>query len=573
MQPSAADDEHAAFLNSSGANTPPPFSLDDDPDPGDVFARRGLLSDVEKKQPQRSSWWRFCWSCCGLGYLVAGCFYRRRSERRILGLVLKAALAFTVTLLVLTPFLAPSYLHPPAHYSRLAARCKAVYDEPDNTIDGTHGCANMFDEKVFISVSLYDKDGHLAAGEWGRSLLELVRLLGPSNVFVSIYENDSGRRGATALEHLRRLLPCRNAVVYDYDVPLDLFPNITLPDGTQHTKRLAYLAEMRNRALRPLDTLDAVNGIIFDRVLFLNDIAFRPLDAAQLLFSTNVVNIVGSRGGGRAQYLAACALDYKTPLVFYDRYAQRDAEGFSNGLPIFPIFSRAGQGLSRADMLAQTDAVRVQSCWGGMVAMDARYIQHRNTSLPTPDFQAVGHHVVDPVHPTGAAAPVRFRHEPEVFFDASECCLLLADVAEAARRVGVASVSGVAGVAGVADAADAAAVFVNPYVRVAYDSTTLHRLRIVQYWERLFVLPQALISYWTGLPMHNPYRQVRAGDAFVEEVWNSQAQSWSLETRTGRNGLFCGVREMQIIDERPRTEDKNWASVAIPLGQALDFPS
>ncbi|CAK7209732.1 hypothetical protein SCUCBS95973_000540 [Sporothrix curviconia] len=553
MQSSAADDEHAAFLSSSGANTPPPFSLDDDPDPADGFASRGLLSSAEKKQLRQPRCWQ---SCCGLGHLAARCFLRRRSKRRLLGLALKCVFGFAVALLVLTPFLAPSYLHPPEHYNRLAAKCEALYAGPEDSISRMHGCANAFDEKVFISVSLYDKNGHLAGGEWGNTLIELVRLLGPSNVFVSIYENDSGRRGATALEHLRRLLPCRNAVVYDDHVPLNLFPNITMPDGTQHTKRLAYLAEMRNRALRPLDTLAGVGGTVFDRILFLNDVSFRAMDAAQLLFSTNVVDPVAD---GRAQYLSACALDYKTPLFFYDLYAQRDAEGFSNGLPIFPIFSHAGQGVSRADMLAQKDAVRVRSCWGGMVAMDARYIQHRNTSLPTASFQAIGHHVVDPVRPTGVSAPVRFRYEPEVFYDACECCLLQADIAQAARVAGA--------------PASHTGVFVNPYIRVAYDATTLRRVRLAQRWERLLALPQAVISYWARLPTHNPHRQVREGDAFVEEVWSSRAKSWSLETRTGRNGMFCGVREMQVIDERPRTQDKNWANVAIPPGQALDFPN
>ncbi|CAK7270330.1 hypothetical protein SEPCBS57363_004045 [Sporothrix epigloea] len=453
------------------------------------------------------------------------------------------------------PDTSPSYHHPPAHYNRLAARCETLYNGPEESIERIHGCANLFDEKVFISVSLYDKDGHLAGGEWGESLIELVRLLGPSNVFVSIYENDSNRRSATALDHLRRLLPCRNVVVYDDHVSLDPFPRVTMPDGTQRIKRLAYLAEMRNRALRPLNTLDGVGGTVFDRVLFLNDVAFRPMDAAQLLFSTNVVD----PEDGRAEYLSACALDYKTPFLFYDLYAQRDAEGFSSGLPIFPFFSDAGQGLSRADMLAQKDAVRVQSCWGGMVATDARYIQHRNSSLLNPDFQEISRHVVDPVHPIGVSAPLRFRYEPEIFFDACECCLLLADISRAASVARV--------------PASRTGVFVNPYVRVAYDKTTLRRLRIVQRWETLFAMPQALFSRLANLPTHNPHRQVREGDTFVEEVWNAQANSWSLETRRGRNGLFCGVREMQVMDEQPRTEDKNWVNVAIPPNQSLDFPS
>lgn len=123
-------------------------------------------------------------------------------------------------------------------------------------------------------------------------------------------------------------------------------------------------------------------------------------------------------------YLSVCALDYRYPFLFYDLYAQRDAEGYSNGLPFFLIFSKAGQGFSRSDMLHQKDAVRVKACWRGMVAMRARDLQNHERKLPRPDFQQLGAHVINPSNPQKVAAPVRFRYEPEVFFDACECCLL-----------------------------------------------------------------------------------------------------------------------------------------------------
>ncbi|CAK7268112.1 hypothetical protein SEPCBS119000_002895 [Sporothrix epigloea] len=546
MRPAVADGNHNSILTSSRSDAPSPYSLDDGLGPEDVDASHSLLSKTVEPRLHKLSCWR---KLCGVGVILARHCIRRRPRRRLCSLSFKIILSCAVALLVLTPFLAPSYLHPPAHYTRLADRCEARYNGPEDSIERIYGCANLFDEKVFISISLYDQDGHLAAGDWGESLVELVRLLGPSNVFVSIYEHDSSRRSATALEHLRRLLPCRHAVVYNDHVPLNLFTNVTLPDGTQRIKHRAYLAEMRNRALRPLDALDGVGGTVFDRVLFLDGVAFQPMDAAQLLFSTNVLD----PANGRAQYLSACALEYKTLFSFGDLHAQRDAEGFSNGFPIFPFFSRASQGLSRADMLAQKDAVRVQSCWSGMMATDARFIQHRNASLPTPDFQQVGRHVVDPVQPAGVSAPVRFRYEPEAFFDASECCLLLADISQAASVAGA--------------PASHTGVFVNPYVRVGSDQKTLRRVRFAQRWERLFAAPQALISYWANLPTSNPYRHVRRGDIFVEEVWNSQANSWSLETRTGRSGLFCGMRTTQVLDGRPRTGDRNWENVAIPSRQ------
>lgn len=550
---SSSDDERASFM-SSESSTPPSFCFDNDPDPLDIFEAspspgEGLLSKLDDHyQSRRSSRWRRY----GVRRHTVGCLSRRRrTKRRLFGLLLKSFISFVFSLFIFTPLLLPSYHQPPAHYDELVAQCQARSDGPEQGLDRLNGCANPLDEKVFISVSLYDKDGRLAAGSWGKSVIKLIHLLGPGNVFISIYENNSGHGGATALEQLRELLPCHNSVVYEDQVSLDIIPNITMPDGSIRTKRLAYLSEMRNRALRPLDTLAGVNSMAFDKILFLNDIVFQPLDAAQLLFSTNMDE------DGRAQYLSACALDWKNPFLFYDLYAQRDADGFSNGVPIFPLFSGAGAGLSRADMLAQKDAVRVQSCWGGMVAMQAAYVQNLNTSLPRPDFQDVGSHVINPARPTGITVPVRFRYEPEIFFDACECCLFLADVSQAARAAGAPK--------------SETGVFVNPYVRVAYDWNTLCLQPLVQYWETLFAIPHAIVSYFSSLPTHNPHRLVKEGDDFVEEVWNTSSNSWTLETRTGRNGLFCGVREMQLMLQERRSQERNWANAVIPPGQVLNF--
>ncbi|ROW03597.1 hypothetical protein VPNG_07170 [Cytospora leucostoma] len=466
-----------------------------------------------------------------------------RHPLHALAVAVKDILILFIVLLVATPILAPSYTRLPPHYRELKARCEGP--------DAVPGCANPFREKVFISVSLYDKKGHLAGGRWGETMLELIQLLGPENTFLSIYENDTPG-GEAALWELEKKVPCNHEIVYEPHVPLTDFANITMPDGNERMKRLSYLSEMRNRALRPLDRIREDGGDEqFDKVLFLNDIAFNAFDAAQLLFNTNL------GADGRSHYLSVCGLDYNNPFLFYDLYAQRDAEGFSNGLPIFPIFSTAGQGLSRADMLAQKDAVRATACWSGIVAMQARYVQNLDASLPTPDFEAVGAHTIDPDSPAPVEAPVRFRYEPEIFVDACECCLFLADVSTAARK----------------DHAAEQGVFVNPYVRVAYDESVLHWLPVVRRWERLFVIPQRIISYFAGLPRNNPYRTVQEGEPFVEERWNVAEGRWELVNRTGRSGLLCAVREMQLIQQKTRTGDKNWLNVQMPPGQRLDFPT
>ncbi|PSR97437.1 cryptococcal mannosyltransferase 1-domain-containing protein [Coniella lustricola] len=446
-----------------------------------------------------------------------------------------------VIVLVATPILVPSYTRLPLHYRERKAACEGAAAGP--------GCANPLQEKVFISVSLYDKGGHLAGGRWGEQMLELIQMLGPDNTFLSIYENDSPL-GEAALEEFEKRVPCKHEIVFDRDVTRQGFANVTLPDGNERMKRLSYLSEIRNRALWPLDRFRTESGIVqFDKVLFMNDVLFRTIDAAQLLFSTNIGD------DGRAHYLSACALDYGNPVKFYDLYAQRDAEGYSNGIPIFPIFSTAGHGYSRSDMLMQKDAVRASSCWSGMVAMQAKYVQNLRADLPVPGFQDIGAHVVDPASPVPVEAPVRFRYEPEVFVDACECCLFLADVSAAAKK----------------DNALEQEVFVNPYVRVAYEEWVLTWLHIAKRWERLLILPHRIVSFFAGLPRNNPYREVQEGDPFVEEVWLKD--HWELVNRIGRNGMFCAVREMQLMSLATRTEDKNWLNYPMPPGQRLDFPT
>ncbi|EFX05365.1 hypothetical protein CMQ_3434 [Grosmannia clavigera kw1407] len=511
------EDERAAFLHSntssSSARLSSSFSslfdfedesLDDSHDPHDTLLHEKPDVSSLRRKAQHILWW---------------IRWHRRPVRQLAVFFLKYTLILIVALLVLTPIICPSYQHPPSHYHDLEEHCRDLGWQGHNP--AASGCANAFNETVFIAVSL-------------------------------IYENDSGVEGAAALQELRKRVPCRSEIVYDEHVAMDTIPNITMPDGTVRTKRLAYLTEIRNRSLRPLDTLDGVGATRFDKIFFLNDVAFRPLDAAHLLFSTNV----GS--DGRTEYLSVCSVDWKIPWIFYDAFALRDAEGYADGMPLFPIFSGAGAGLSRSDMLHEKDAVRVTGCWGGMVAMQAAYVQNTDLALPRPDFQDIGSHVIDPDRPTAISSPVRFRYEPEIFVDACECCLFLADVSQAARVSGAPETS--------------TGVFVNPYVRVTYDWGTLLMARAIQRWERLFIVPQFFLTPYHKMPANNPHRTVQEGDTFVEEVWDATTSAWKLVHRTGRSGMFCVVREMLLMRDK-RKGDRNWERAAVPGGRTLDFPA
>ena len=48
---------------------------------------------------------------------------------------------------------------------------------------------------------------------------------------------------------------------------------IETPRGRRELRRIPYLARLRNRTLKPLADL-ALNGVTFDKVLFLNDVVF-----------------------------------------------------------------------------------------------------------------------------------------------------------------------------------------------------------------------------------------------------------------------------------------------------------
>ena len=469
---------------------------------------------------------------------------RTRASRSLfhrLTLLLRWALVIVLALFVFTGIFRPSYTYRPSHYNALTTRIKTSTEV---------GRGNPSNEKIFISISLYDRNGHLASGKWGQLLIDVIDLLGHDNVFLSIYENDSGEAAAEALQALKAKIPCQHEIVSDLGSSREDFPNVTLQDGSTQLKRITYLAEMRNRALRPLDN---ASGPVYDKVLILNDIFYHPSDVAQLLFSTNAGKT------GKADYLAACAIDFEPVFKFYDSYATRDLDGYSMGYDLFyPWFSTAGRAQSRQDMLDQKDAVRVKSCWGGMVALDAKYMQ---SSKPVVD-QGSGYlnsYTISPTSPRPVSAPIRFRAEPEVYYDACECCLILADLQQVAKRP---------------NSKDDSGVYMNPYIRVAYGPTTLWWVDFVRRFERLYDIPHRITTFMSPLPTYNPVRMIEEGQQFNEEVWVPDSSlagngSWQVTTRLGRSGMFCGVRAMQVLRKAPRQKDKNWRNTPIPAGGHL----
>jgi hypothetical protein len=311
------------------------------------------------------------------------------------------------------------------------------------------------------------------------------------------------------------------------------FPTVRLPNGEERVQRITYLAEIRNQLLRPLDPAYAASNttdgfrsashLHFDRVLFLNDIYYNPVDALQLLFSTN-----------EGDYRAACAVDFTRGPLFYDTFATRDYDGYGAGHPVYPWFAPIGSAVSRNDVRRQMDAVRVRSCWGGIAAFDASIFQ------PSPALESRCELDTN-------CLPLRFRGSNESFWEASECCLIYADMEEQY---------------GPSDR-----VFINPYVRVAYTKRNFDLIPLFRRFERFFEHIQYFRSR-SWYPNINPRRTNEPAQWVDDIVWQDglvetssfrkQKEStsrnvtasrgrWSTVRRQAGVGGFCGERTMFVM--------------------------
>jgi hypothetical protein len=404
---------------------------------------------------------------------------------------------------------------------------------------------------------VYDHEGELLGGEWGVRLRQFVDILGPDNVFLSIYENDADDNAQLAMKAFAESVTCNKAVVHEH-LDLDTLAHVNTPSGETRLKRIAFLAEVRNRALRPLDDPNSsAYNRRFDKVLYVNDVFFDPVEAANLLFSTNV-----DERSGKTNYRAACAVDFVNPFKFYDTFATRDTEGYRMGVPFFPWFTSSGNGTSRQDVLDQKDAVRVKSCWGGMVAFEAKWLQPRMhiSKIDTPANETL-------------SPALRFRSEPDTYWDSSECCLIHADLAS------------------LVDENEDPAIYMNPYVRVAYTPTVLRWLQFTRRFERLYPWVHTFVNRISARPGFNPRRAQQPGEEVLDRVWvwdppsqrmlqtlgESGVQisqgvaatsnlngSWQQVSRKATPGQFCGLQSLLYINEHPKVGEKPWAFADVP---------
>lgn len=138
-------------------------------------------------------------------------------------------------------------------------------------------------ERVFIASNQYNS-APLLRHYWNQAILDLSKALGPSNVYLSIYESGSTDDTKEALHELdlelEKLGVRRSIVTEGWTHGEEMAAALTqqsgwikTPYGGSQYRRIPFLGRLRNLSLEPLLEL-VKDGQHFDRVLFLNDVVF-----------------------------------------------------------------------------------------------------------------------------------------------------------------------------------------------------------------------------------------------------------------------------------------------------------
>lgn len=138
--------------------------------------------------------------------------------------------------------------------------------------------------RVFIASNHWNSE-HLLQQYWIPAVLDLIKILGRDNVYLSVTANGSFDNTLSILAELDKKLKemgVQRRFVLGLETHADAVKKepvgagwIKTPRGRKELRRIPYLAKQRNEALEPLlDPTVANSTHKFDRILFLNDIVF-----------------------------------------------------------------------------------------------------------------------------------------------------------------------------------------------------------------------------------------------------------------------------------------------------------
>ncbi|KAI9052801.1 hypothetical protein LZ554_003074 [Drepanopeziza brunnea f. sp. 'monogermtubi'] len=384
--------------------------------------------------------------------------------------------------------------------------------------------SHLRDEKIFIAATFRNSE-YILRLYWNQRLLNLVRHLGPQNVYVSIVESGSQEDTKGALRDLEReliALGVGNRIYLGIDVNEQLqFIRNPPKEGENRTgwirtnrasewevRRIPYLAALRNQAMEPMT--DPSQKMKFDKILWINDVLFSTEDVTTLL---------STRDG---DYAAACAIDVASnPHQYYDTFALRDINGDKTASQRYPYFFSS---VSRS-ALYYNQPIPVASCWNGLISLSAA--------------------------PFYANPPLKFRGITDSLgnehLEGSECCLIHSD--NPLRRI--------------------KGVWVNPNVRVAYKASQYSAVNggveiKSDAWDIVDGVPGGDGSIWPGgwesvvgtwvnrwartINRAAIWSETRMVKARVSS-WVAQGRKMSPPEDRKENGLECLINEMQVLFE------------------------
>ena len=178
-------------------------------------------------------------------------------------------------------------------------------------------------QRFFVAINLHNNEAIIP--DFLVQLLPVLQFIGRRNLFVSIFESGSRDQTKTYLRFLELFLST-------WKIPFLI--RISSETRSYFDHRIAYLARVRNEALKPLLTHRQTIGQ-FQRILFLNDVLFCADDIKEMIYQSYL-----------QQTDMTCALDYdkdvpvekmkegqeEVPpreLGFYDTWVARDVYGKS----------------------------------------------------------------------------------------------------------------------------------------------------------------------------------------------------------------------------------------------------
>lgn len=384
---------------------------------------------------------------------------------------------------------------------------------------------------VFIA-SVHRNTGSILPA-WNAAVLALVDYLGADRVYFSAVESGSQDDTKDKLVALKAELDGRG-VANTIDLGMDVWQQLDEmwarpdPDGPRQEgwiwneedhvydlRRITYLAKERNRVMKPLEDL-ARSGTTFDKVLWINDVLFN-VSAFLLLLSqlrevrnvrswpysiSQVEDFVTLLRTNDGHYAAACSMDFKRSMEYYDTFALRDDLGQKTATAFWPWFLSS----SSRDSTKHSKPVQLESCWNGMVLFDAQ--------------------------PFYGSVPLRFRAVPDSLADlhleGSECCLIHADNPLSAQKDG--------------------GIWLNPNVRVAYNATAYS---VVQgrHGEPFPGPLTTLVGAWAlrWMRWRSPLQQHLERASVMKKLKTWQAATPQGAPLREEPGVNCLINEKQIM--------------------------